>query len=158
MNSHLFVLFLAFALTVNIASSSDTISDEVMAGLDKLYKEPIKDDKLKNFPLTKLITVLSSNDGYRRSLENVIKFGEKRFIAQVHFIVDEDLKKLAWKSEDYVYAAVSTVNVVSGVTNTISFCKDNSFCNKLSSNIGNYASTKIQDLIKLTSKLWGSSK
>lgn len=70
MNSQLFVLFLASTLTVTIVSSSSDshdISEKVMVGLDKLYKEPIKDEKLKNFPLTKLIALLSSQQQRRTS-------------------------------------------------------------------------------------------
>ncbi len=113
-----------------------------MAGLDKLYKEPIKDEKLKNFPLPKLIEVLSGNDGHRRSLENMIKFGEKKFIDQVHHIVDNEVEKSSMSTESKLAAASFAVTIV---------CEFTPYCSQISSQIGKYSKL-------VTSTLFGSSK
>lgn len=99
------VLLAVFLTACTIAST--TISKEVMDRLDKLYKKPIKDEKLKQLDHSKLVTLLGVNYEHRQSLENTVEHRNKnRFKEQVHHIIDQEMAKLAWTYWDYVEVLV----------------------------------------------------
>jgi len=52
-----------------------------------------------------MITLLSSNAGYRLSLENTVHISWEKFWKQVLHIIDEETAKSAWTFSDYVNAA-----------------------------------------------------
>lgn len=137
-------------MTAHISSSSDNISSKVMARLDELYKEPIKDEKLKNFPQTKLIAVLSDNDGHRRSLESLLGyFSYSKFVKQVHYIIDSEVAKSAWTAWDYVNVFFIKPGEILGAS--YSFYKAGPILYQA-------GSEKIGEWSKLLSSLWNKSK
>jgi len=68
-----------------------------MDQLKELYKDPSHLEKTKDFPLAKMILLLSNNDAYCKSLKNVINDVEI-FKDIVFEIIDQEKKK---ESDEY---------------------------------------------------------
>lgn len=93
--------------TASSGCCSQKISKEVMQNLEVLYSKNPHIRQLQRCPLTKMITLLSSNEGYRLSLENTVHISWEKFWKQVLHIIDEETAKSAWTFSDYVNAALN---------------------------------------------------
>lgn len=89
------------------------IPKPVMDELKKQYGKPSFRETKDTFPLVKMISVLSSNEGHWKSLENVLD-DDKLFIEMMRYIIFVETEKENKEYWNYVWDNASKIGVAAG--------------------------------------------